>query len=365
MPTIEGVEDIIVQKNSTVDLKEGIKYDDVISGVDTLTYQPNVLDTSTVGTKQVIYTVQDLAGNIRSVTRNIIVDADAPNITFNLVDSNVLNANGWANKDFYIRAIITDNSGSGIKSASSCTTNNSSECDPIASFIGTTKDFLISVEGNNRACIEVTDNNGKTTKLCSDIYKLDKTAPVVNSVNLTTVDTSISVNITATDNMNPMTYFYKIDSNNYISTNATSYTFLKLAYDDTYVINVYAEDLAGNISSVVSKSQLLENPIEYYCSQGGYLNEEGDEPICVYFPDYTTSEFCAVFKYCEDEDCISVPYVDGEDCITIGSQEICTPKVYECGSSQSVPQIEWDDCDSGWENQSEGVCWRPADVRYK
>ena len=182
LPTIEGVGDIKVNRNEVVNLTSGVTYNDGLSGIDgELSINPTTVDTSTIGTKPVTYKVQDIAGNVREVVRNVIVDADAPTIVFSLVDSSAINSNGWAKSDFYIRATITDNSGTGIASGSSCTTNSSSECTPSASFTGTTKDFLISVEGSNRACVQVTDNNNKTTKVCSNTYNLDKTAPTAGT----------------------------------------------------------------------------------------------------------------------------------------------------------------------------------------
>ncbi len=182
LPTIDGVGDTTIDRNEEIDLVSGVFYSDGLSGIDgDLTITPSTIDTSIVGTKRVTYRVVDKAGNVREVVRNVIVDADAPTIVFNLVDSSAINSNGWAKSDFYIRATITDNSGTGIQSGSSCTTNSSSECDPVASFTGTIKDFLISIEGSNRACIEVTDNNNKTTKVCSNTYNLDKTAPTVGT----------------------------------------------------------------------------------------------------------------------------------------------------------------------------------------
>ena len=184
LPTINGVGDIIVNINETVDLSSGVTYSDILSQIDgTLSIIPSTVDTSVTGVKEVTYSIKDKAGNVKEVVRNIIVDADAPTIVFNLVDSSAINSNSWAKNDFYIRATITDNSGSGIQSGSSCTTNSSSECDPIVSFTGTTKDFLITTEGSNRACVEVTDNNNKTTKVCSDTYNLDKTAPTAGTAN--------------------------------------------------------------------------------------------------------------------------------------------------------------------------------------
>ena len=127
LPIIDGIGDIKVNRNETVNLTSGVTYSDALSQIDgELTITPSTVDTSTIGTKQVTYSIKDKAGNVREVVRNIIVDADAPTIVFNLVNSSAINNNGWAKNDFYLRATITDNSGTGIASGSSCTTNSSS-----------------------------------------------------------------------------------------------------------------------------------------------------------------------------------------------------------------------------------------------
>ena len=184
-PNVEGIEDKVVQKDEVVELSDGVRYDDTLSGIEgEIIIEPSSIDTSVTGTKQVMYKVIDKAGNIREVIRNIIVDAEAPTIEYNLINESSINSNGWAKENFYVRATITDNSGSGIRSAKSCVSNSSSECSPIAEISGNTKEFYIEVEGSNRLCIEVTDNNNKTNKICSDTYKLDKTAPIAGTANI-------------------------------------------------------------------------------------------------------------------------------------------------------------------------------------
>ena len=259
LPTINGVGDITVNRNDAVNLSNGVTYSDTLSQIDgTLSIIPSTIDTSVTGVKEVTYSIKDKAGNVREVVRNIIVDADAPSIVFSLVDSNSINEQGWAKNDFYIRATITDNSGSGIKSGSSCTTNSSSECTPSASFTGTTKDFLITTEGSNRACVEVTDNNNKTTKVCSNTYNLDKTAPtLILSIKETTTN-SVTITVDSSDGhsgtSNAYQYYIKDnnDSNysniaNYTGSNQ-SYTFINLEPSGIYDIKVTIEDLAGNLS---------------------------------------------------------------------------------------------------------------------
>ena len=295
LPTIEGVGDKVVLKDEEVDLAEEVTYNDGLSGIDgELSINPTTVDTSTIGTKQVTYRISDKAGNIREVVRNIIVDADAPTIVFNLVDSSAINSNGWAKSDFYIRATITDNSGTGIASGSSCTTNSSSECTPSASFTGTTKDFLISVEGSNRACVQVTDNNNKTTKVCSNTYNLDKTAPTagtatftgtlgsnswyttnvtVNRVNgsdalsghasttsnissITSNTTGITVTITTTDlagNSSTRSYTIKVDKN--APTLTAKSSSVEITVGDSYpVANLYTISYGISGGSVVCRN---------------------------------------------------------------------------------------------------------------
>ncbi len=195
-PNIEGIGDKTVQRNTNVDLITGVTYNDALSGISgELIIEPTIVDTSVTGTKVVKYKITDKAGNTKEATRNIIVDAPAPTITYNLVDSSSINSNGWAKSNFFVRATITDNSGSGINIAKSCSSNSSSECTPSASFTSTTKDFYIQTEGNNRMCIEVTDNNNKTSKVCSDTYKLDKTLPTISGLTTQTVQRHSSVDL--------------------------------------------------------------------------------------------------------------------------------------------------------------------------
>ena len=73
----------------------------------------------------------------------------------------------------------------GIKDFKVCTTLGET-CDPEdGSFIeGTTNSYrLITTSGNNKVCVQVSDNSGFEPPLkCSPIYKLDKTVldnPVV------------------------------------------------------------------------------------------------------------------------------------------------------------------------------------------
>ena len=245
MPSIEGTADKVIQKGETINLSTGVTVSDTLSGVEgTFSYSPTSVSTTVTGTTKVTYKVKDKAGNERTVIRNIIVDAEAPTIVYNLVNPSSINSNGWAKENFYVRATITDNSGSGIKVAKSCTVNSSSECVPTADISGTTKDFYIEVEGNNRLCIEVTDNNNKTTKICSDTYKLDKTVPVVGTASFSgtmgsngwyTSDVTVNV-VNGNDSLSG--HLSTTSNTSKITTNSTGTTVI-----------ITTTDLAGNSAS--------------------------------------------------------------------------------------------------------------------
>ncbi len=270
LPIISGIADIMVMRNDPVDLKTGITYEDALSGIDgSLVIEPNIVDTSTVGTKQVKYRVKDKAGNIREVVRNIIVDAEAPTITFALTNGTV-NSNGWLNSNFYVRATIIDNSGTGIKTAASCTTNSTSECTPVGTFTGNIKDNYITTEGSNRICIQVTDNNNKTTKICSDTYKLDKTNPVISGATSLTVMKGNSVNLSSgvsfTDALSGPDGTISISPSSIITTKA-----------GTHTVTYQAKDKAGNIATVYRTVKVDANAptISYKLLNSSDINSSG------------------------------------------------------------------------------------------
>ena len=274
-PTISGVADLVIERNSSINLATGITYSDALSDISgNLIITPAVLDTSVAGTKQVKYQISDNAGNIREVIRNIIVEAEAPTITFALLDANSINSNGWAKSNFYVRATITDNSGTGIKSAASCTTNSTGECTPTGTFTGTIKDNYITTEGNNRICIQVTDNRDKTTKICSDTYKLDKTKPVVGTVNISgtkgnndwyTSDVTISVN----------PGYDSLSGHADTTINTTSITSNTVGY----MVIATTTDLAGNVTTWSTLVKVDKNAPSLSAKTGTVEIEEGTNNV--------------------------------------------------------------------------------------
>ena len=182
-PVFTGLDDKKINKNEEVDFTSGVNTTDNLSGVEgTFLVNTANFDNKKAGIKGVDYNVSDNAGNAKVSTRKITVDADAPRVTYT-VQGDPINSNGWSKTDFYVKAVIHDESGLGINSAKWCSTT-SDTCNPNADMVGISMTPLISTESNNnKICIQAIDNNNKTTKvLCSDSYKLDKTAPRITSL---------------------------------------------------------------------------------------------------------------------------------------------------------------------------------------
>ena len=241
-PSIEGINDITIQKGSNIDLSNGVSYRDTISGIEgSLSITPTSIDTTKTGTTNVTYKIVDKAGNERSVIRKVIVDANGPLITYT-VQGNPINSNGWAKNDFYVKGTIQDQSGLGIKSAKWCS-STSGTCTPDTSFTGTEVTPLISSESNNnRICIQATDNNNKTSEvICSNTYRLDKTKPTPGTATFTgtlgsnswyTSDVTVNIANGSDSLSGPLSTFSNISS---ITSNTTGTT-----------ITITTNDLAGN-----------------------------------------------------------------------------------------------------------------------
>ena len=192
------------------------------------------------------YTFDQYNLYVSNVTNNVVVKyiSYPPTIVFNLVDSSVINSNGWAKENFYLQATVTDNSSKGIKSASSCTSSNGTACTPNASFTDTTKSFYITTEGNNMACVTVTDNNDRTTTACSDVYNLDKTAPTAGTATFTGTQGSNSW-YTTNVGVNVVNGSDSLSGHSSTVSNVTSIT----SNTTGTTVRITTTDLAGNTAS--------------------------------------------------------------------------------------------------------------------
>ena len=97
--------------------------------------------------------------------------------------------------------------------------------------------------------------NYKGTK-CSVYFDLipDSEKPVINTINSSRDnDTSVTIELNATDNIGVYYYYYKLDNEEEIRTEENSYTFEELEKNSVHTITVRVEDAAGNVSESQSK----------------------------------------------------------------------------------------------------------------
>ena len=90
----------------------------------------------------------------------------------------------------------------------------------------------------------------KGTK-CTAYFDLipDSEKPVINTINSSGDDTSISIIVDATDNIGIYYYYYKLDNEDEIRIEENSYTFEGLEKNSVHTITVRVADAAGNVSS--------------------------------------------------------------------------------------------------------------------
>ena len=95
----------------------------------------------------------------------------------------------------------------------------------------------------------------KGTK-CTAYFDLipDSENPVINAINnKSDNDTSVTIEVNATDNTGIYYYYYKLDNEEEIRIEENSYTFEGLEKDSVHIITVRVEDAAGNVSESQSK----------------------------------------------------------------------------------------------------------------
>ena len=99
----------------------------------------------------------------------------------------------------------------------------------------------------------------KGTK-CTAYFDLipDSENPVINGISSKSDnDTSVTIEINATDNIGIYYYYYKIDNGEEIRTEKNSYTFEGLEKDSVHTVTVRVEDAAGNVSESQNKEIIV------------------------------------------------------------------------------------------------------------
>ena len=196
-PTI-SVNNISINKNTTLDLNSDVTTNDNLSGADNYTYNPTSIDTSVAGTKTVTYTVTDLAGNSASIDRTVTVITDKPSIAYSTLTSP--NGNGWFNSDFYVKAIATSDSTTNINNILWC--SSTSDCTPSSSVSdNNVTAYITNNSSTNKMCVQAIDTTGNTSDvICSSNYKKDSVTPTLTAV-------STAINIRKGDSYSTSSYF--------------------------------------------------------------------------------------------------------------------------------------------------------------
>jgi len=251
-PEFSGVGDLTVEVNGIIDLEKDVEVNDVMSGLvletkPQYTYSPENIETNQTKETEVIYEAKDKAGNIRRVTRKVIVSSEAPTITFTAA-AGAINGQGWAKNDFYVTINVSDNSGYGIKSFNVCTSSTDT-CDPStgSTITGKTSEAreIVTESNNNRICVQATDNYNQTSSvICSDAYKLDKTAPTAGTIK---VNGSSTINAWYTGNVTIEAVNGTDSLSDHLSTTASPLSITNETTGTT--VTVTTSDKAGNTST--------------------------------------------------------------------------------------------------------------------
>ena len=135
----------------------------------------------------------------------------------------------------------------------------SSDKVPHVGYTLNTDQSICEVNDEKDETIEIVYENGllnfnglgnKGTK-CTAYFDLipDSEKPVINAINSSGDDTSITITINATDNIGIYYYYYQLDDNEEIQSIDSTYTFNGLEKDSVHTITVRVEDAAGNVAS--------------------------------------------------------------------------------------------------------------------
>ncbi len=160
-------------------------YSDNLSGVKSAVLSHTNITSSTAGTT-VTLTTTDNAGNVSTTTKLVKMDKNAPSVpiytlTRDSVNGTVIsNSTAWRNYTIAISNFRSTDVGSGAsyyQYSSGCT-------GAVTARLGSS--YTYTNNSNSSYCIRAVDNAGNVSSWSSPFYiKIDKTAPVVGSINVT------------------------------------------------------------------------------------------------------------------------------------------------------------------------------------
>ena len=140
----------------------------------------------------------------------------------------------------------------------------SSDKVPHVGYTLNTEQSICEVNDEKDEAIEIVYENGllnfnglgnKGTK-CTAYFDLipDSEKPVINNISSKSDnDTSVTIEVNATDNIGIYYYYYKLDNEEEIRSEEASYTFEGLEKDSVHTITVRVEDAAGNEASATDE----------------------------------------------------------------------------------------------------------------
>ena len=198
------------------------------------------------------------------------LDNTSPEINIKVGD-NVKGENDWY-KGLSLNIEVTDNDK--VKEVLYCTEK---DCTPDKVLNLEDNQTTITFESKSdiqEVCIKATDMKGNVSNKCSSEYKVDGTEPTISNMNINTLDDTMTIELTATDNESGLYkyYFSKDGGKTYIESNNPNYTFTSLDEGD-YLVTAYVKDTAGNTSEIQAKSTSIR--YTSFCLKNG-ITDFGD-----------------------------------------------------------------------------------------
>ena len=195
------------------------------------------------------------------------LDNTPPEIKIEIGD-NVLGENDWY-KGLSLNIEVTDNDK--VKEVLYCTEKDCTPDKVLNLEDGKTTITFESKSDIQEVCIKATDMKGNVSNKCSSEYKVDGTEPTLSNMNINTLDDTMTIELTATDNESGLYkyYFSKDGGKTYIESNNPNYTFTSLDEGD-YLVTAYVKDTAGNTSEIQAKSIAIR--YTSYCKKNGIDN---------------------------------------------------------------------------------------------
>ena len=218
------------------------------------------------GTKTINAKIQDIAGNVTTLTAvSVVLDQTAPVVTLSS-DVSVISAESGFNTVTFACAATDTNSAEGL-SYELKLGDDVIKSGALAASVAVTQaeiEELSAGQGTKSFTLEVTDVAGNTGISTAVVVTLDKTAPTgsvaadayYNATTNSTVTVTVSGSDTGGAGMDQMKVYLDNNNANWESYAAGTYTFSAVS-DGTHVAHVQFKDAVGNVSAVYDSEQFV------------------------------------------------------------------------------------------------------------